>query len=88
MVLEHIAVGQPHVPIHNAERDAINALSTDYNTARPGSSFKLFFDEEDGWPPRPSDRTDISFDWTGGTILDTPTDALAGVDFWDRPKES
>lgn len=36
------------------------------------------------WPVRPTARTDILVHWVGGDENTPPSDALAGVDIWDR----
>jgi hypothetical protein len=53
------------------------------NLLPPGTTISVFYNS--GWPPRPTGRSDISVRWIGGTVGTPPTEALTGVDVWDRP---
>jgi len=55
------------------------ALTTvDWSTVPTNSVGRLFYDGS-VYPPRPTSRSDVSFDWQGPV---TPTGALSGVDNW------
>lgn len=81
--------GAGHVQHHNDLREAVQEIQDTLNTydALPaGSTVTVAFDADSGsWPARPTDRTDIAVHWVGGTVLDAPVDAVAGLDYWDRP---
>lgn len=90
MVLPTVAKGDPHVAAHNNERAAINNLETavadlapSYESVPAGSTFTLYFDDDNGWPDRPTDRTDVVFVWTNLDDSNPPTNGVVGVDKWD-----
>jgi hypothetical protein len=60
-------------------------ITPTYASALAGATFTLYYTEGSGWPPRPTDRTDLIFVWTGGDENHPPTAAAVGVDKWDRP---
>lgn len=50
-----------------------------------GNTITVYYDDDNGWPARPTDDVTVTVQWIGGTVDDPPTQRVVDVDLWGRP---